>query len=203
MPDHGDAYQSRSEQSERLISRKDYLGNYMDIKLKDLQPSDKAHFFLWIKDKDVIRYSLSKFQKMNSESEISHWFDQLLLDKSSYNKAIVDNSKGKFIGYAGIAQISETNLSGEYFIFIGDKSYHGRGVGSFVTKEIVKHGFQELGLNRLMLTVSEKNIGALKAYKHANFKVEGVMRQAFYRDGQFNDKIIMSILRDEWRQSLA
>ncbi|MCB2360948.1 GNAT family N-acetyltransferase [Clostridium estertheticum] len=167
----------------------------MNIKLRDLQLSDKEYFFQWIKDKEVIRYSLSIFQKMKSNNEISHWFDMLLLDKSSYNKAIVDNANEKLIGYTGIAQISETNLSGEYFIFIGDKSYHGKGIGTFVTKEIVNKGFQELGLNRIMLTVSEKNIGAIKAYTKANFKIEGVMKQAFYREGKFHDKVIMEILR--------
>jgi len=170
----------------------------MDIKLRNLQLSDKEHFFLWIKDKDVIRYSLSIFQKMKSNNEISDWFDMLLLDKSSYNKAIVDNANLKLIGYAGIAQISQTNLSGEYFIFIGDKSYHGKGIGTFVTREIVKNGFQELGLNRIMLTVSEKNIGAIKAYTNANFKTEGIMRQAFYRDEKFHDKVIMAILKEEY-----
>ena len=170
----------------------------MNIKLRDLKSSDREHFFLWIKDKDVIRYSLSIFQKMESDNEISHWFDMLLLEKSSYNKAIVDKEKEKLIGYAGIAGISETNLSGEYFIFIGDKSYYGKGIGTFVTKEIVKNGFQDLGLNRIMLTVSEENIGAVKAYTNANFKTEGVMRQASYRDGKFHNKIIMSILREEW-----
>lgn len=170
----------------------------MNIKLRDLVQSDKKYFFLWIKDKDVIKYSLSVFQKMNNTNEISHWFDTLLSDKSSYNKGIVDIENGKLIGYAGITQINEINLSGEYFIFIGDKSYHGKGIGTFVTKEIVKYGFQVLGLNRIMLTVSEKNIEAIKAYKNANFKTEGIMRQAFYRNGQFHNKIIMALLREEW-----
>ncbi|KIE46414.1 acetyltransferase family protein [Clostridium argentinense CDC 2741] len=92
-------------------------------------------------------------------------------------------------------------MSGEYFIFIGDKSYHGKGVGTFVTKEIVKYGFEDLGLNRIMLTAFEKNVGALKTYTKANFKTEGIMRQAFYRDGNFHDKIIMGILKEEWIKS--
>lgn len=170
----------------------------MDIKLRNLEKLDKEYFFLWLRDNEVIKYSLSVFQKMKSNSEISHWFDKLLLDNSSYNKAIVDDENKKLIGYAGISQLNEINISGEYFIFIGDKSYHRKGIGSFVTKEIVKNGFKELGLNRIMLTVSAKNIGAIKAYTNANFKVEGIMRQAFYRDGEFHNKIIMSILRDEW-----
>lgn len=172
----------------------------MNIKLRDLKLSDKKYFFSWIKDEDVIRYSLSIFQKMKSNDEISHWFDKLLVDESSFNKAIVDISNDELIGYAGIAQISEANLSGEYFIFIGDKSYHGKGVGTWVTKEITKLGFQELGLNRIMLTASEKNIGAVKAYTKASYKTEGVMRQAFYREGKFHDKIIMGILREEWKR---
>lgn len=97
--------------------------------------------------------------------------------------------------------ISEIVLSGEYFIFIRDKTYHGKGVGTFVTKQIVKLGFEDLGLNRIMLTAFEKNIGAIKAYTKADFKIEGVMRKAFYRDDEFNNKIIMSILKEEWSNS--
>lgn len=173
----------------------------MNIILRDLESKDKNYFFKWVKDKEVIRYSLSIFQNMNTDEDVSIWFDKLLLDKSTYNQAIFDKSNDKLIGYAGVCNLSKTNLAGEYFIFIGNKSYHSKGVGTFVTKEIVRHGFEKLGLNRIMLTVSEKNIGAIKAYSNANFKHEGVMRQAFYRDGQFHDKIIMGILKQEWNRN--
>jgi len=53
----------------------------------------------------------------------------------------------------------------------------------------------------ILLTVSEKNLGAIKAYTYANFKAEGIMRQAFYRNEEFHDKIIMAILREEWVKS--
>lgn len=89
---------------------------------------------------------------MKSDIEISNWFDNLLLDKKLYNKEIVDKKNGKLIGYAGIAGISNMNLSGEYFIFIGDKLYHGKFIGTFITREIVKIGFNYLDLNRIMLT---------------------------------------------------
>lgn len=170
----------------------------MDIKFRELKESDKEYFYLWVRDTEVIKYSLSEFQKMKSNSDISKWFDTVLIDKTSYSRGIVDSISNELIGYAGIAQINKTNKSGEYFIFIGDKSYHGKGVGTFVTREIVKNGFEELELNRIMLTASEKNVGAIKAYTKANFKLEGVMRQAFYRDGEFHDKIIMGILKEEW-----
>jgi len=49
-----------------------------------------------------------------------------------------------------------------------------------------------------MLTASEKNVGAIRAYIKAGFIAEGIMRQAFYRDGKFHDKIVMGILREQW-----
>ncbi|SHK42354.1 Protein N-acetyltransferase, RimJ/RimL family [Hathewaya proteolytica DSM 3090] len=172
----------------------------MNVILRDLKLRDKNNFFTWVRDKEVIKYSLAVFQSMNTDQDISKWFYNILEDKSTYNQAIVDTENGKFIGYAGICKISKTNLSGEYFIFIGDKNCHSKGVGTFVTKEILKYGFEKLNLNRIMLTVSEYNIGAIKAYRKANFKQEGIMRQACYRDGKFHDKIIMGILRSEWNK---
>lgn len=91
----------------------------MNIILRDLKVSDKEYFYSWIKDKEVIRYSLSIFQKMKTNEEVSKWFDNLLIDKSTYNKGIIDPVNGNLIGYAGICNLSMTNLSGEYFIFIG------------------------------------------------------------------------------------
>ncbi|UOQ83183.1 GNAT family N-acetyltransferase [Hymenobacter sp. 5414T-23] len=79
----------------------------------------------------------------------------------------------ELIGYAGISGISRLNHSGEYFIFIGEKAHWGRGVGTEVTKQVLTLGFTELHLNRIMLTVSEPNVGGVKAYAKAGFKLEG------------------------------
>ena len=49
-----------------------------------------------------------------------------------------------------------------------------------------------------MLTAFEKNISAKKAYSKAGFKMEGIMRQSSYRYGEFYDKILMSILKEEY-----
>ncbi|WP_297422394.1 hypothetical protein [Clostridium sp.] len=43
----------------------------MNITIRNLQSSDKEYFFSWIRDKDITRYSLSIFQNMKSNDEIS------------------------------------------------------------------------------------------------------------------------------------
>ncbi|WP_044207349.1 GNAT family N-acetyltransferase [Flammeovirga sp. OC4] len=168
------------------------------IQLKPLQKENVNSFYQWLNDPEVIRYSLSLFQKLNTEEEIDFWFKGVLRDAKTLSLGIyVDEI---FIGYAGISNFSSTNRSGEYYIFIGDKTYWGQGVGTEVTKQIIKIAFEEKELERLMLTVSVPNKGGVIAYTKAGFKEEGILRNAALRDGAFHDKIIMSILKTEYNE---
>ena len=166
------------------------------IKLKPLCSENITPFYQWIRDEEAIIYSLSCFQKMKTDEQIEEWFASSISDKQNSNHAIfVDDV---FVGYAGICGISKSNNSGEYFIFIGDKEYWGKGVGTEVTKLIVKKAFKELGLNRIMLTVSVPNKAGVKAYERAGFILEGRLREAALRNGEYHDKLIMSILKSEY-----
>ncbi|WP_321282548.1 GNAT family protein [Marinifilum fragile] len=40
-------------------------------------------------------------------------------------------------------------------------------------------------------------MGGVKAYQRAGFKLEGRLRQACYRNGEFHDKLVMSVLKEE------
>jgi len=173
------------------------------ITLKPLSKSNVSPFFKWINDDDVIKYSLSLFGKINTEKEIENWFIGLINDKKIINLGVFVKSTNELIGYAGICDISETNKSGEYFIFIGEKEIWGKGVGTDVTEKILRIGFAKYNLNRIMLTVSEPNIGGLKAYEKAGFKYEGRLREAAFRDNEFHNKIIMSVLKSEWKERIA
>jgi len=169
------------------------------ISLMPLSLENVTSFYKWINDKEVIRYSLSYFDKITSEGEISRWYREMLNEKNSINLGIYLKNTNELIGYAGISKISETNKSGEYFIFIGEKKYWGKGIGTQVTKEVLELGFNKFDLNRIMLTVSEPNIGGIRAYEKSGFIVEGRLREACFRNNEFHDKIVMSVLRHEWK----
>ena len=172
------------------------------INLKPLSLEHVSPFYEWINDEVSIKYSLSLFQSMNSKDHIDNWFLSVVNDSKNFNQGIFLNDSNRLIGYAGICNISKSNRSGEYFIFIGDRQEWGKGIGSQVTRLILNIGFGELGLNRIMLTVSEPNYAAIKAYQNAGFKLEGRMREACFRNNQFHDKLLMSILEDEWHRKI-
>jgi len=124
--------------------------------------------------------------------------DTTLDSKDNFSTGICCSSSGDLIGYAGISDISSVNQSGEYFILIGDIDYWGIGIGTEVTKSISSYGFDQLGLHRIFLTVSELNYGAVKTYENCGYRREGMLRDAAFRDGEFHNKIVMSVLSTEW-----
>ena len=63
------------------------------------------------------------------------------------------------------------------------------------------YAFQELGLNRIGLSVFDFNKKAISAYEKLGFVVEGRFRQAIKRRSGFHDAILMSILKSEWKPS--
>jgi RimJ/RimL family protein N-acetyltransferase len=171
------------------------------VKLAPLQPEHVAHFYAWLRNPEIIAYSLSVFQSLETTQQIDQWYAATLAQANCLNLGIYVAKTNTLIGYAGLARISATNHSAEYFIFIGEKAWWGQGVGTAVTKQIVHIGFTSYQLNRIMLTVSELNAGGVKAYARAGFTVEGRLRQAACRQGVFHDKILMSVLKAEWQQA--
>lgn len=169
------------------------------IELRPLSKRNVSPFYKWINDDEVIKYSLSVFLKINNKEEIDKWYKELIENNKIANYGIFLKTNGELIGYTGICDISETNKSGEFYIFIGEKRMWGKGIGTIVTKQILKIGFLEYKLNRIFLTVSEANIGGIKAYKNAGFKLEGKLRQACFRENEYHNKIMMSMLKSEYK----
>jgi RimJ/RimL family protein N-acetyltransferase len=168
------------------------------VKLAPLHPEHGVHFYTWLRDPEVIAYSLSVFQSLKTTAQIDQWFAATLTQANTLNVGIYWAETNALIGYAGLTGLSVTNQSGEYFIFIGDKAAWGKGVGTAVTRQVVHLGFTRYQLNRIMLTVSELNTGGVKAYTKAGFVLEGRLRQAACRQGVFHDKLVLSVLKAEW-----
>ncbi len=170
----------------------------ISIVLRSLEISDDECLWRWFADREVVRYSLSRWQFPSSRHETRQWLERTLHDKNTLTLGIVEQINHTLIGIAGISSMSLINHSGEYFILIGDKTVWSRGYGTEATRLVVAYGFRSLNLYRIALTVSQGNTGGIKAYQRAGFVHEGVMRAACYRDGAYHDKVMMSILRPEW-----
>ncbi|WP_379136569.1 GNAT family N-acetyltransferase [Paenibacillus sp. sgz500958] len=109
----------------------------------------------------------------------------------------LDNDK--LIGFVALFRIEWNNQAARLAIGIGDPDNRGKGYGADALQMILRYGFMELNLHRIGLDVIEYNDRAIRAYMKAGFVEEGRMRASVKRGGTYYDRIIMSVLKDEWQ----
>ena len=102
------------------------------------------------------------------------------------------------IGVISLMNISEANDSAELSVIVGDPEDRHRGYGAEAIDAILRYGFEELGLNRVGLSVFAFNEDAISTYEKLGFREEGRLRKALKRDDGFHDAILMSISQSEW-----
>jgi RimJ/RimL family protein N-acetyltransferase len=101
---------------------------------------------------------------------------------------------GITIGYCGLFSYKPVFGSWEYRIFILDKTWQGKGIGTEVTKRVVHHAFHRLNAHRIWLDVNGENAPALRVYERAGFNHEGTFRDALWLNGEYHDMVRYAIL---------
>ncbi len=166
--------------------------------IRELELQHLPHINRWRNDRDVIDLLGNNFLYIASEVD-EKWYNNYLANRSSAARfAILDAEKQKMIGTAQLTSIHPINRSAEFSIMIGEKDYWSKGAGSAATELVLHHGFDDLNLNRIFLTVLTSNLRAIFLYRKFGFVQEGVIRQSVYKRGLFRDQMLMSLLREDY-----
>jgi RimJ/RimL family protein N-acetyltransferase len=86
-------------------------------------------------------------------------------------------------------------------IAIHEQLYWQRGLGTDAVRVLVDGAFRSRALARIELTVLPDNNRAIACYERAGFAREGVMRSWMWRDGEYCDVVLMSIVHKDWAAS--
>jgi diamine N-acetyltransferase len=171
----------------------------MSITLREIHREDLPIINQWRNDKEVIDMLGNNFIYIAQEID-NRWYDNYLASREkNVRLAIIANDTQKYIGNVNLTSIHGINRSAEFSIFIGDKTGRGKGYGYAATLQMLQHGFNNLNLNRIWLTVLEENIPAQKLYLKLGFIKEGVERQSVYKNGRFSNVWLMSVLKEEFK----
>ena len=127
----------------------------------ELVPFDKRFFEksrLWLEDEEVNR--LTDTGELPSEPDRLKWFESLpsIKDYLIWGVAYGDEP----IGACGMKNIQGSKA--EYWGYIGEKSYWGKGLGSSMLKGVEQKA-KDLNLDELYLTVLVENNRAIGLYK--------------------------------------
>lgn len=138
----------------------------MEVRIRPLIVDDAYTSVRWRNDSEVFKYTGNTYgHEITIESELE-WIRKVISNDSDYRCAIlVDNN---YVGNIYLTDICDG--IGHYHIFIGDKSYWGKGVAKKASKQIIEYGFNKLGLTEIRLRVRRANKAAMRLYASLGFR---------------------------------
>jgi RimJ/RimL family protein N-acetyltransferase len=134
-----------------------------------------------------------------TQEEQKQWFKSLSLSRSSRRYVIVLKLTQEICGVIRIEKIDQINKSAEVGIDI-DPPRHRQGIAYEAYLVLMDFLFKDQGMNRLNLVTLRNNIPAISLYQKLGFQVEGILRRAIFRNGEYTDLLLMSILAEEWSE---
>jgi len=164
-----------------------------EITLRAADKNDIKLFHKWSND-----YSLRTFigpQLPTSLDEQEKIFERN--QNNENRKVLIIINASIDIGYIYLDfdwQNSKVALS----IAIGEKDYQNKGLGKDSVLAALNLVFDNFKFNKCYLYVFTSNIRAIKLYEKCGFKKEGILRQDYQINGSYQDRLIMSLLREEF-----
>lgn len=129
--------------------------------LRNLEEKDALLMYEWMHDENVVENLKTDFKNKTIE-DCQKFIRESLKDERNIHYAVV-NEQDEYLGTVSIKNINYIAKTGEFAITIR-KSAMGSGCSTFAIHEIIKYGFDILGLKKIYWYVSKNNLRAIKFY---------------------------------------
>jgi RimJ/RimL family protein N-acetyltransferase len=167
------------------------------VYLRALDACDLEKCHTWHNDQALYETLVGYFHFVNKGAEQA-WFDS---KKSVFGKevnlAICVRETDEHIGNIYLREIDWVSRRAQLGIFIGDRDARSKGYGYAAMRQLLCYAFNDLGLKKIWLDVLSDNAAAIRLYEKCGFKSEGLLRKHVYKNGRWNDLVMMGIWTDE------
>ena len=167
------------------------------VKLTELHRDDSSLLLKWINDRAQVLFN-APYTPVH-ENQHDAWFESILKRDDVVIFGIRLIKTNKLIGTCQLHSIDPISRSAELQIRLGAVEERSKGYGTEALRLLVRFGFNDLHLHRIYLHVFSSNLLAIRVYEKAGFAREGLLRQAAYLDGHYEDIVLMGLLCDEFK----
>lgn len=169
------------------------------VYFRAFEEEDAPLIYQWMNDDELKKLSVGLNRRMCHEEALEWVRARMKHNPYQVWWAICSKDTNKMIGYLSLTDIHYINRSANFSgIIIGDKDYQDglAWIESYLF--VYEYAFERLGLNRIFGSrLNEHKL--TNAMSIAMFtKQEGLLRQAVYKNGQYHDLVIGSLLSAEY-----
>ncbi|MFI5733686.1 GNAT family N-acetyltransferase [Kribbella sp. NPDC051587] len=178
------AYPLRTERLELRPHRREDLDDLLAFH----SDPEIVRYVPWpVRDREQTRVALEAKLKQDRLTEEGQW---LVL-------AIELRETGTVIGEVLLKWASEADQQGElgYALHGG---YHGKGLAAEAAREMLRLGFEELGLHRIVAILDDRNTASAQLLERLGMRREAHHLQALWFKDEWCNEFVYALLKDEW-----
>lgn len=164
--------------------------------LSPINPDEVDIYLQWMNEDRELAVNFGQYPLMVSSKSDLNWLYEP--PKNMHRFAIVLFGDDVLIGSISLHNIDHLNRNAYIGIFIGGEDNRGKGYGAEAIRLILDYGFKTMNLHSINLTVHADNAAGIKCYEKVGFREVGRLPEVFFTDGNYVDKIYMSILESEF-----
>jgi len=111
--------------------------------------------------------------------------------------AVEHRESGELVGDVNLRWLSEAHGSGELG-FIFDPRHHGHGYAREAAVEMLRMGFEQLGLHRIIGRADGRNVASGKLMERLGMRKEAHFVKSEIVKGAWVDEVVYAMLAEEW-----
>lgn len=170
----------------------------MKVYLRALELDDYVLINKWRNDPLISKYLGGNVFFVSSERERQSVANKIQDDSKNIYLSICDTDTNQLIGYTSINNIDLRNRKAEWGgTLIGDVNFLGKGLGKVASALMLRFLFDQYPLHKCYGYCLEDHPVSAKLILSLGFTQDGILRDEIFKNGEFKNVLMFSILREE------
>ena len=121
----------------------------------------------------------------------------------SFNKSLLifhlmDKNTGELLGWCGYHTWYRPHDRAEIGYGMYDDAHKSKGYMTEALRAVLKYGFEQMNLHRVEAFIADYNIPSKRLLERCGFRREGVAREHYFDNNQYEDSAFYGLLKHEF-----
>lgn len=162
--------------------------------LRPIKDSELELMLSW-RNAPAVRENMYTTHEISLAEHVAWWERTNSSDHQHY---FMYEFEGQALGIVGFTDLDRGNQNSSWAFYASPNA--PKGTGSRMELLALDYAFNELGLHKLSCEVLAFNMPVIKLHEKFGFKVEGILRDQYHREGTFIDIYRLGLLASEWTE---
>lgn len=166
------------------------------VALKMPTAEDKDKIFHWMQNPHLRK--MIGTRACPTEAGHSVWFQRKCEDTS--NEFLMLTYEGESVGIIGTNVIDTYHRNAEIYLYIGDDTHRGKGIGSAGIQLLLQYLQEKHGIHKVYARIFSFNMPSVRLFESVGFTREGVQKEHVWTEEGFYDLLLYGYIMPKAEQ---